>query len=254
VPYFYEYREDALAASFNVQQQAPPKKNPLPSCHAADTSRSAFHDSSLMSLFESADKDINARLEAMRPRSSLREVLARPQKQTLPQPPLLDGFLNFKVDTYINLSFPSYTCHADLSNDGMPLLLPPRRLLEPIVEPYFHHIAGVVPIMARVPCLDAIERYYADEAFRDDEYSAWAVLFNYMILFCFVGKYMPLDRPSSDVDIASITQFERPFVANIRRAFSVTHKFLAPKLVNVQALLALVRKGAALEQDLSSSC
>jgi len=51
---------------------------------------------------------------------------------------------------------------------------------------------------------------------------------------------MPLDRPSSDVDVVSITHFEKPFVANIRRSFSIIHQLLTPQLVNVQALLALV--------------
>ena len=52
---------------------------------------------------------------------------------------------------------------------------------------------------------------------------------------------MPLERPSSDVDMVSITHFEKPFVTNIRRAFAMMDKLLTPKLLNVQALIALVR-------------
>lgn len=197
--------------------------------------------SSLMSLFEDGDDKINYQLDAMRPKASLRDILGsnKRQEKSSPQPPL-DAFLAFKSDIYHGLSLSTYTSQVDLSNDGDSLLLPPKRLLDPIFEPYFRHISSVVPIMGRQPCLNAIEEQYSPEVTAENFEPAWVILFNYMILFCFVGRYMPLDRPSSDVDVVSITHFEKPFVVNIRRSFSIIHQLLTPKLVNVQALLALV--------------
>ena len=197
--------------------------------------------SSLVSLLEDADDKINLQLDSMRPRASIRDILIPDGRQMEKSPPpIIDAFMTFKADIYRGLSLSSSAFHADLSNDGSPLLLPPKRLLEPIVEPYFRHISAVVPIIGRVPCLEAIDQYYSSETRPESIDPAWIVLFNYMILFCFVGKYMPLERPSSDIDMESITHFEQPFITNIRRAFAVTDKLLTPKLVNVQALIALV--------------
>ena len=197
--------------------------------------------SSLVSLLEDADDKINLQLDSMRPRASIRDILIPDSRQQEKSPPpIIDAFMAFKTDVYRGLSLSSSAFHADLSNDGSSLLLPPKRLLEPIVEPYFRHISAVVPIIRRVPCLEAIDQYYASEMRTENIDPAWIVLFNYMILFCFVGKYMPLERPSSDIDMTSITHFEQPFVTNIRRAFAITDKLMTPKLLNVQALIALV--------------
>ncbi|KAJ5605579.1 hypothetical protein N7510_008360 [Penicillium lagena] len=207
--------------------------------HGKGTNR-LMGTSALISLFEDADDKIDLHLDAMRPKASLRDILGRkrPQEQSSPQPPL-DAFLAFKSNIYHGLSLSTFTSQVDLSSDGNPLLLPPKRLLDPIFEPYFRHISSVVPIMGRQPCLNAIKEQYSPEVTAEKVEPAWVILFNYMILFCFVGRYMPLDRPSSDVDVVSITHFEKPFIINIRRSFSVIHQLLTPKLVNVQALLAL---------------
>ncbi|OAA58076.1 Transcription factor [Niveomyces insectorum RCEF 264] len=205
---------------------------------------------SLLSLLEDADEQINAQLEAMRPRSSsLRDILAQGRQQdqaqrSPPPPPPLDGFLSFKDGVYRRMgALDSGALDAYyLAHDSAPLLLPPKRLLEAIVEPFFRHIAPVVPLLSRGPCLAAIASHYAEpnpSSAEQQAEPAWVVLFNFMVLFCFVGRYMPLDRPSSDIDVVQIKQFERPFVSNLRRSFAIMDKLLAPTLLNVQALMAL---------------
>lgn len=194
--------------------------------------------STLMSLFEEADNKINRIVDDIRPRASLREAISGTQNQTFPQ---LDAFFEFKYDTYRALPSIESSSRLDLSNDGAPLLLPPKRLLTTIVGPYFRHISSVVSLLERQTCLDAIEEQYAHEESPESLDPAWVILFNYIILFCFMGQYMPLDRPSSDIDIMSMAQFEMPFVNNVRRSFSIIHRLLFPRLVNVQALMALVR-------------
>lgn len=208
----------------------------------ANNSKRLIGASSLISLLGDADDKINTQLDSMRPRASLRDILipdGRHEEKTAP--PILDAFIAFKADVYRGLSLSSSGFYVDLSNDGSSLLLPPKRLLEPIVEPYFRHISAVVPIIERVQCLRAIDKYYSPETIPESVDPAWIVLFHYMVLFCFVGKFMPLERPSSDVDIVSVSHFEKPFTTNIRRAFAVMDKLLTPRLLNVQALIALVR-------------
>ncbi|KAL4894949.1 hypothetical protein BDV59DRAFT_174179 [Aspergillus ambiguus] len=178
-------------------------------------------------------------LDKMKPKASLRETLRVRSQPDAASPPSLDGFLAVKSDVYQGLPLPTYTSGIDLSHDGASLLLPPKRLLDPIVEPYFRHITAVVPLIGRQACLQAIDRHYNPEVPFVGIEPAWVILLNYMILFCFVGQYMPLDRPSTDIDVGSVTHFEKPFVTNIRRSFAVIDRLLSPRLVNVQALLAL---------------
>lgn len=193
--------------------------------------------SSLLSLFSDADKALNENMEKFKPKATLQEMLLhRNSKED--ELPFWDSFAASRMKFYRNVSQELTLEHSlDLSHDGMPLMLPPKRLLDLIVEPYFKHINPITPLLEQSRCLEAIETCYTNTSTETDP--AWIIIFNYIIIRCFVGRYMPLERPSSDVDLASTTQSEQPFITNIRRGFACLNRFMKPSLLHVQALSAL---------------
>lgn len=122
---------------------------------------------------------------------------------------------------------------ADIS-----LTLPPQQVLEAVIEPYFLHIESEIPLLGRARCMAAIAECYNSSS--GDVDPAWKVIFNYIMIQCFLGRYMPLERPSKDIDFLLTKEFELPFLASLWAAFSQLSLFMKPSFANVQALVALV--------------
>lgn len=141
----------------------------------------------------------------------------------------------------------------DLSHDGSPLVMPSRDMLERVTQGYFKHINPVTPVIGQAHLAEAIGRCYAGDhnttPLTVDP--AWVVMFNYVVIRCLAGQYMPLERRVEKMDFAFATQLERPFVANIRRALGCLDHFMSPKLINVQALTSLVSTVTTLSQPLT---
>lgn len=127
----------------------------------------------------------------------------------------------------------------DVSRDSLPLVLPPRRALEAVIEPYFRHIDAEIPLLDRQRCIEAINQCYGGEAERVDP--AWKVIFNYIMILCFQGRYMPLERSTKDIDFFLTKEFDLPYLEDLRGACACLSLFTEPSFTNVQALVALVR-------------
>ena len=119
------------------------------------------------------------------------------------------------------------------------LTLPPQKVLEAVIEPYFMHIESEIPLLERTRCINAIDECYRG---KDDTNvdPAWKVIFNYIMIQCFLGRYMPLERSSKEIDFLLTKEFELPFLASLWAAFSQLSLFIEPSFANVQALIALV--------------
>lgn len=204
-----------------------------------------FHGScSLLSLLIESDTIIN---NIIKPRLSLRNILSslapKPAGFHLPHATSWDEFLMFKSKVYRELS-QSVVQHnrIDLSHDGQPLVLPSRELLERVIQGYFKHIHPVTPLVDQTRLQEAVGTYYTSRPSGTGEGVdlAWAVIFNYIVIRCLAGMYMPLESRVSNMDFASANALEQPFIVNIRRALAKLDYFIKPTLVNVQALLSLV--------------
>lgn len=119
------------------------------------------------------------------------------------------------------------------------LTLPPQRVLEAVIEPYFMHIESEIPLLERRRCINAIDECCSGKDASNVD-PAWKVIFNYIMIQCFLGRYMPLERSSKEIDFLLTKEFELPFLASLWAAFSQLSLFIEPSFANVQALVALV--------------
>ena len=134
----------------------------------------------------------------------------------------------------------------DLSSDGLPLTLPPKGLLDALIEPYFSQINCILPIFRKERVCEAVRKEY--EAGIHKTNGAWLLCFNNMIVqtlearsFSSQTQSSADDRSSSAYSSAMEVELLRPFLVNSRRGLDKLERFLEPKLVNVQALISMVR-------------
>ena len=133
----------------------------------------------------------------------------------------------------------------DLSSDGLPLTLPPKGLLDALIEPYFSQINCIMPIFRKEKVCEAVRKEY--EAGTHNSNGAWLLCLNNMIVqtlearsFSSQTQSSTNDRSSSAYSSAMEVELLRPFLVNSRRGLVKLERFLEPKLVNVQALISMV--------------
>ena len=134
----------------------------------------------------------------------------------------------------------------DFSSDGLPLALPPKGLLDALIEPYFSEISCILPIFRKEKVCEAIRKEY--EANTHKTNGAWLLCFNNMIVQTLEARSLSSQTRSSTDDwsiraYSSAIEVEllRPFLVNSKRGLDRLERFLEPKLVNVQALISMVR-------------
>ena len=133
----------------------------------------------------------------------------------------------------------------DLSSDGLPLTLPPKGLLDALIEPYFSQINCILPIFRKEKVCEAVRKEYEVGTHKSN--GAWLLCFNNMIVqtlearsFSSQTQSSTDDRSSSAYSSAMEVELLRPFLVNSRRGLVKLERFLEPKLVNVQALISMV--------------
>ncbi|MCJ1357253.1 MAG: hypothetical protein MMC33_007249 [Icmadophila ericetorum] len=134
--------------------------------------------------------------------------------------------------------------HLDLSNDGFPLGLPPKRILEPLLEPYFDQLHWSLPIFRREAFCENVRKCYVTEPGKVD--LAWIVCFNSIIVqtlnaraLGISSQALPEARTSHTYGDSMEVELLGPFLINFRRGLDKLGRFLEPKLVNVQALISM---------------
>ena len=134
----------------------------------------------------------------------------------------------------------------DLSSDGLPVTLPPKGLLDALIEPYFSQINCILPVFRKEKVCEAVRKEYEAGAHRTN--GAWLLCFNNMIVqtlearsFSSQTQSSTDDRSNSAYSSAMEVELLRPFLVNSRRGLEKLERFLEPKLVNVQALISMVR-------------
>ncbi len=121
-------------------------------------------------------------------------------------------------------------------SDGGPLSLPPRFLLESILDPFLKELNPILPIFARSSLLEAIKVQYDPQQQRLDP--AWATCFNNLILQILTIKAG--SSPESPLQNSMDDTLRTTFLTNAQRCYSNLKALLKPRVVNVQAFLSLV--------------
>ncbi|ORY70955.1 uncharacterized protein BCR38DRAFT_519454, partial [Pseudomassariella vexata] len=123
--------------------------------------------------------------------------------------------------------------------DGLPPTMPPTAMLDVIFEPYFDQINPSFPIWTRQGLRAQIDSHRANDV-------ACAISANNMIILTLVAKFVraisrrPLESSANEQTFSSMeAELARPFVTNARRATKSMDRLLAPKLVNIPALLSM---------------
>ena len=134
---------------------------------------------------------------------------------------------------------PPHRLEEALEADGQPLQLPPRPLLEASLEYYFDPGYLKLHVFQRDTISKAIEEQYAQGDRNPD--SAWVSCFNSLIVLSLncksklVRNWRALTHHSNDDELLAT------LMVNSKRALSMIEHFAEPRLVNLQALLLLVR-------------
>ena len=119
-------------------------------------------------------------------------------------------------------------------SDNTPLSLPPRFLLEIILDSLLKELKPILPMFARSSLLEAIKLQYDPQ--QDHFDPAWATCFNNIVLQILTTKAgAGGDSPSrSAVD----DSLKTTFLMNAQRCYRNMERLLQPRVVNVQALLS----------------
>lgn len=121
-------------------------------------------------------------------------------------------------------------------SDNTPLSLPPRFLLETILDSFLKELNPVLPMFARSSLLEAIKLQYDPQ--RDHFDPAWATCFNNIVLQILTTKAgAGGDSPSRS---AMDDSLKTTFLVNAQRCYRNMERLLQPRVVNVQALLSMV--------------
>ena len=134
----------------------------------------------------------------------------------------------------------------DLSSDGIPLALPPKGLLDALIEPYFNQANWLFPVFRKEVFGKSVREAYEVGPAKTD--SAWVVCFNNLIVQTLKARTLGSSSQLSSEDGASHNMYNdamevellRPFLVNSRRGLEKLERFLEPRLVNVQALISMV--------------
>ena len=121
-------------------------------------------------------------------------------------------------------------------SDNTPLSLPPRFLLETILDSFLKELNPVLPMFARSSLLEAIKLQYDPQQNQFDP--AWATCFNNIVLQILTTKAgAGGDSPSRS---AMDDSLKTTFLVNAQRCYRNMERLLQPRVVNVQALLSMV--------------
>ena len=121
-------------------------------------------------------------------------------------------------------------------SDGTPLSLPPRFLLEIILDPFLNELNPILPIFARSSLLEAIKVQYDPRQQQLDP--AWVTCFNNLILQILTTKAGRGVESSARNTMDD--RLRTHLLLNAQRCYSDLGRLLKPRIVNVQALLSLV--------------
>ena len=129
-------------------------------------------------------------------------------------------------------------------SDRTPLSLPPRFLLETILDPFLKELNPILPIFARSSLLEAIKVQY-DPRQQQQLDPAWAICFNNLILRILTTKASrSVESPARNT---MDDRLRTHLLLNAQRCYSDLGGLLKPRIANVQALLSMVGP-----QDLST--
>ncbi len=123
---------------------------------------------------------------------------------------------------------------VDLSHDGLPLVLPPKFILDATVEPFFSEIHGLMPIFNRQNFDAKLEAIYAGRSTGSDR--AWTMCFNNIVLLTLMPKTIQSQKQHTHMDAGLV----KSFLDNLRRGYQHLDEFLRPTLCNVQVLITMV--------------
>jgi hypothetical protein len=123
----------------------------------------------------------------------------------------------------------------DLSNDGLSLALPPKIILDAMVDIYFTGIHTLLPIFNKENFEANINAIYSGRATGSDR--AWTLCFNNIILLSLKPKTLQSMNRQTHMD----TGLLKSFIDNSRRGFQgLEDVLLQPILCNVQVLITMV--------------
>ena len=118
-------------------------------------------------------------------------------------------------------------------SDGIPLSLPPRFLLEAILDSFLRELNPTFPIFARSSLLAAIEVQYDIQRHQLD--LAWATCFNNLIL-----QVLTINAGDGAESFSRDESLRTTFLVNAQRCYRNLEALLKPRIVNVQAFLLMV--------------
>ena len=120
-------------------------------------------------------------------------------------------------------------------SDCRPLDLPPRRLLEAFVEPFFSNVNWLLPIFRKSTIAEYLHQTYnlGNEA----DHARMLCLNNILLLGL---NSNPTNQGQNATGDALEAELIRPFQSNFRRGLNKLERLLEPGLANVQALLSMV--------------
>jgi len=137
-----------------------------------------------------------------------------------------DGIINLLTELRRigNTELPS-----NVEYDNSPILLPPRQLLAMACVSFFRSGDFSTDLFCQSVFWANVDRIYNSPLSEND--NAWAICFNLIIL---------LGVGAETSNSGSSAEFLKPVMLNVTRAFGCITLFLAPKLINIQALALLV--------------
>ncbi|KAL6721618.1 hypothetical protein ACLMJK_000722 [Lecanora helva] len=175
-----------------------------------------FRSISLASLMWEAHCFIDAR-DLQSPGSS------RPQKNTESSRQLLESLNDISARDQL-----------DFSHDGLPLVLPPKFILDSTIGPFFSQVHGLMPIFNRQNFDANVEAIYSGKSTGADR--AWTMCFNNVVLLTLMPKTIQSHKQHSHMDAGLV----KAFIDNFRRGYQHLDEFLRPKLCNIQVLITMV--------------
>lgn len=136
-----------------------------------------------------------------------------------------------------------YHDSLDLPSEDLPPTLPPKDVLDAVVDTYFGQVNSMLPVFRKDTFCENIQRIY--DGGLDQADSAWILCFNNVILQTLstdsIEFLSPVDRRVATTQGESQeAELLRPLLVNYRRGLKKLDCLLEPKLINIQALLTMV--------------
>ena len=191
--------------------------------------RQSYHGpTSLFSLFKDSQNGLDERLKA--------QLNNGPKRKSSPDDDMVTHLIESYRIIYTSLALEHPN---EMSNDGLPLGLPPRAALEALFEPFFILLNPVLPIFRKETTTASKQlNYAAPEGLAQ---TAWVLAFT-----CIIIQILSVRPPQTgDPNIAkhdgsTLAELLKPFLVNSRRALLRMDTFMTPRLINVQALVSFV--------------